>query len=103
VSGYFLVRQTRGPAWDPALGRREQPGWDEHAAYIDRLSDAGQILIGGPVGEVDGQDVVLLVRAPSGEAARAMFAADPWMGSVLEMASAERWTLWIRSAGFPVA
>jgi hypothetical protein len=24
-----------------------------------------------------------------------MFDADPWMGSVLEIASVERWTLWI--------
>jgi hypothetical protein len=27
--------------------------------------------------------------------ARAMFKTDPWMGSILQIAAIERWTLWI--------
>jgi hypothetical protein len=34
VSGNFLVRQARGPAWDRARRRREQAGWEEHAEMM---------------------------------------------------------------------
>jgi uncharacterized protein YciI len=101
VAEFFLVRQGRGPQWDPSLGRRKQPGWDEHAAFIDRLTDAGRILLGGPVGDVDGQYAVLVVRAVSDAEARGLFAADPWMDRILQIESVEPWTLWIRAPGFP--
>jgi uncharacterized protein YciI len=93
VSALFLVRQRRGPAWDPAKGRREQAGWDRHAAFIDGLGE--RVVVGGPIDDVDGEFVLLLVRAADQADACGMFDADPWMGSVLEIASVERWTLWI--------
>jgi uncharacterized protein YciI len=93
VSGYFLVRQRRGPEWDASKRRREQAGWDRHAAFIDGLGD--RVVIGGPIDDVDGEFVVLLVRAEAEADARAMFDADPWMGSILQIAAVERWTLWI--------
>jgi uncharacterized protein YciI len=95
VSQWFLVRQARGPQWDVLRSRREQTGWNEHAAFVDKLSEAGKVLLGGPVGEVDGQHVVLVVYAGSEADARAMFAGDPWMDSVLRIESVEPWTLWI--------
>ena len=91
----YVIRQGRGPTWDPARGRREQAGWDGHAAFIDGLKEAGRIVLGGPVGEIDGQHVVLVVRADSEEAARARFDGDPWTGAVLTIESVEPWTLWI--------
>jgi hypothetical protein len=60
-----------------------QSGWNEHATFIDRLSDDGKIPLGGPVGDVDGQHAVLVVRAGSVDEARAMFADDPWTDSIL--------------------
>jgi hypothetical protein len=30
----FAVTVVYGPAWDPATDRREQAGWDEHAAFM---------------------------------------------------------------------
>ena len=93
MGGYFLVRQGRGPAWDPSKGRREQAGWDEHVAFIDALGD--RVAIGGPVGDVDGEFVVLVVRADDEDAARALLDADPWLGSILRLEAVERWNLWI--------
>ena len=78
MTDYFLVRQAGGPAWDPSRGRREQSGWNDHAAFIDRLSEDGKIPLGGPVGDIDGQHAVLVVHAASEDDARAMFADDPW-------------------------
>jgi uncharacterized protein YciI len=95
VAGYFLVRQARGPTWDPSRGRRAQSGWDAHVAFINRLSENGKIPLGGPIGDVDGQHVMLIVRADSEHDVHAMFADDPWMDAILRIASVESWTLWI--------
>jgi uncharacterized protein YciI len=97
VTGYFLVRQARGPEWDASRARREQPGWDEHAAFIDRLSEDGRILLGGPIGDVDGQHAVLVVMADSEHDVLSLFADDPWLDTILRIETVEPWTLWIGS------
>jgi uncharacterized protein YciI len=101
VSGYFLVRQARGPAWDSTRGRREQSGWEQHAAFIDRLTEAGKIVLGGPVGDVDGEHAVLVVHSAGEEEARAIFADDPWLDSVLRIERVEPWSLWIGADNLP--
>lgn len=101
MAGYFLVRHARGPEWDPSCGRREQSGWNVHAAFIDGLSVNGKIPLGGPVGDVDGQHTVLVVHADSEDEARAMFADDPWRDSILRIESVEPWTLWIGADKLP--
>jgi uncharacterized protein YciI len=93
MSGYFLVRQARGPDWDPARARREQAGWDRHAAFIDALAD--RVLLAGPIGDVDGEFAMVLVRAADEADAGAIFDADPWNGSILRIVGVERWTLWL--------
>jgi uncharacterized protein YciI len=101
MAGYFLVSQPSGPAWDSSRGRCEQSGWDQHIAFINRLSEDGKISLGGPVGEIDGQDAVLVVHAASEDETRAMFADDPWMDSVLRIESVEPWTLWVGADSLP--
>ena len=49
---------------------------DTQSVFIDQLNDEGKILLGGPIGDVDGQHVVLVVRASSEDEARALFADD---------------------------
>jgi uncharacterized protein YciI len=93
MSGHFLVRQARGPDWDPSVGRREQAGWERHAAFIDGLTD--RVVLAGPLVEVDGEFVLLLVRAEDEAEARRLFDGDPWMGSILRIAAVERWIVWI--------
>src|SRR6476659_4590346 len=95
---YHLVRLSRGPSWDPSLTRREQVGWDSHAAYLDRLTHHGVVVLGGPVGDCDAGDAVLVVNAYDQAAALAMLAGDPWLGSVLSLKSVEPWTVWLRAA-----
>jgi uncharacterized protein YciI len=92
---HFLVRQARGPAWDPARGRREQDGWKEHATFVDGLAEAGTLLLAGPLGEVDGLDVALVVLASSAEAAGELFVPDPWNETILRTVSVEPWTVWV--------
>jgi uncharacterized protein YciI len=103
VGTYFLVSQARGPEWDPARGRREQPGWDEHAAFIDRLHEDGRIPLGGPTGDINGQRAMLVVHADSEDEVRKMLADDPWAGSILAIDSVQPWTLWIGQDRLPPA
>ena len=45
----FVMISSAGPNRDLSKGTREQPIWDEHADFIDRLVAEGFILMGGPL------------------------------------------------------
>jgi uncharacterized protein YciI len=96
VADYFLVEQAKGPDWDHSRRRREQAGWDAHAAFMDGLAEAGFIVLGGPIGEGDGENALLIVDAEDESAVRARLADDPWVGSVLAIESIRRWSVWLR-------
>jgi uncharacterized protein YciI len=96
VPDYFLVRQKRGPEWDYTRGRREQDGWDQHAAFMDTLVDEGVIVLGGPVGDVNGDETLLVVDVESEQAIRDRLASDPWAGTLLTLASVESWHVWLK-------
>jgi uncharacterized protein YciI len=97
VADYFLVEQARGPAWDYSKRRREQAGWDEHAAFMDALVDEGVVVLGGPIGEGDGENTLLIVDVDSEAAIRARLADDPWAGSILTIVRVEPWSVWLRA------
>jgi len=99
VADYFLVTVARGPAWDPARSRRTQAGWDEHAAFMDALVADGVVVLGGPVGEGDGDHVLLVFDVATADDARAHLATDPWQGTILTIASVEPWSVWLRRPG----
>jgi hypothetical protein len=80
----FALTLVHGPSWDESLGIREQHGWIEHAAFMDRLVVDGFILFGGPVG--DGHE----------EQIRRRVAEDPWArAGLLEVGSIRPWALWL--------
>ncbi len=96
----FVVENAKGPAYDRSRGRREQDGWDEHAAFMDGLAARGVIVMGGPVGDVDaGENTLLVVRAEDEAAVRRAFEPDPWYETVLHLARVEPWTLWLGQLG----
>ena len=45
----FVVISSAGRNRDLSKGTREQPFWDQHAEFIDRLVAEGSILMGGPL------------------------------------------------------
>jgi uncharacterized protein YciI len=97
---YFLVTRDRGPAWDTTKTRRQQTGWDEHAAFMDRLVDEGVVVLGGPVGEGDGDEALLVVDLPNEVAVQARLATDPWPDEMLRTTSIRPWTVLLRSPRF---
>jgi uncharacterized protein YciI len=86
-----VILERSGPRWDPRTPLREQWQWDEHAAFMDGLVEAGFIILGGPLG--DEVRTAHVVEAESEDEIRATLARDPWSGTVLEVASIDRWTL----------
>jgi hypothetical protein len=88
---FYVVERRSGPSWDPSRPLEEQEGWAEHAAFMHELVDQGFVVLGGPL--ADEFRVVLAVEAGSEHAVRATLARDPWVGTHLEIASVERWTI----------
>ena len=97
MADYYLVRLARGPAWDHSQPRRNQRGWAEHAAFMDELTEDGFVILGGPVGEGEGEDTLLVVNAEDEATIRARLADDPWTNDLLTMKSVEPWSVWLRA------
>jgi uncharacterized protein len=93
----FAVTTAKGPQWDHTRGIREQPFFDEHAAFADELVERGVILLGGPIASDDEEDIALLaVEAPGEEAVRRVFADDPWTAhGVFRIKHLRAWSLWL--------
>ena len=73
---------------------RRQDRFNEHAAFMDALTDDGFVVAGGPLGgEDDAPRVLHVVDAPSEDAVRSRLAGDPWPESMLRLASVEPWTI----------
>jgi uncharacterized protein YciI len=90
----FAVTMESGPNWDVSRSRREQDGWDEHAAFMDGLVDEGFVVLGGPIG--DGERTMMAVEAADEAEIRRRMAEDPWAPmEVLEIGTIEPWTIWL--------
>ena len=90
----FLAISSAGPNRDRSKGTREQPFWDEHAAFIDQLVAAGFILIGGPL--VDEGGALLIVNAEDEKEVREKLKNDPWFEKdILKLEAVKRWQIFI--------
>jgi uncharacterized protein YciI len=88
-----VVRFGAGPTWRSG-GVREQPGWDEHAAFVDRLVDEGTFVMGGPFGDNSGS-LVLLEGVDEAEA-RAIVADDPFLhNGVFVLEDVRTWDVFV--------
>ena len=90
----FIAISSAGPNRDQSKGTREQPFWDEHAAFIDQLVDEGFILMGGPL--VDEGGSLLIVNAKNENELREKLKNDPWFEhGILKLESVKRWQIFI--------
>ena len=98
MSDLFLVERGKGASWDHSKGRREQPGWEEHAAFMDGLAEEGVIVLGGPIGGAEGEYTALVLDLPDEAAVRARLGEDPWGEDMLTLVRVEPWLVWLRSS-----
>jgi uncharacterized protein YciI len=90
----FIVMSAAGSNRDHSQGARDQPYWDQHAAYIDNLIEEGFIMLGGPLPDEGG--AVLVVRADSEAEVRNRLGPDPWyVHRILALQSVRRWDIFI--------
>jgi uncharacterized protein YciI len=101
VADYFLVERGKGPAWDHSRGRREQDGWKEHAEFMDALTEEGFIVLGGPIGDAEGENTLLVIDGEDEATVRARLSEDPWPEELLTIESIRPWTVWLRTPRAP--
>jgi uncharacterized protein YciI len=94
----FVVISSAGPNRDLSKGTREQPLWDEHAAFIDQLVADGFILMAGPLVNEGGMPhgALLIVNAEDENEVRDKLKNDPWFEhGILKLESIKRWQIFI--------
>jgi len=94
----FVAISSAGPNRDSSKGAREQPFWDEHAAFIDQPVEEGFILMGGPLLDERGmaQGALLIVKAEDENEVREKLKNDPWFEKgVLKLESLKRWQIFV--------
>lgn len=90
----FLAFSSAGPSRDFSKDTRQQPFWDEHAAFIDQLVEDGFILMGGPL--VDEGGSLLIINAEDENEVRERLKNDPWMQhGILKLESIKRWQIFV--------
>jgi uncharacterized protein YciI len=90
----FLAISSAGPNRDLSKSTREQPLWDEHAAFIDQLVDDGSILMGGPL--IDEGGSLLIFNAEDENEVREKLRNDPWAKQgILKLENVKRWEIFI--------
>ena len=90
----FIAISSAAPNRDQSKDTREQPFWDEHAAFIDQLMDEGFILMGGPL--VDEGGSLLIVNAEDENEVREKLKNDPWAKhGILKLDNVKRWQIFI--------
>jgi uncharacterized protein YciI len=88
-----LVRWKAGPTWTSGAVD-EQPGWDEHAAYIDELIERGIFVMGGPLADQSGS-LSLLENVTEHEALE-LIAEDPFVANgVFELEEVRAWNIFV--------
>jgi uncharacterized protein YciI len=96
MSTLFLVFRDPGPSWLPGVPTRQQPLWDEHASFMDRIFDKGRIVLAGPY--ADYSRALIIVEARDAQEASALFRGDPWeKAGILVPSEVVEWTVFLDS------
>ena len=74
----FVIEHAPGSGWEAGTDFREQPGIEDHFAFMSSLHERGVLVIGGPfMDEVGDRPVgMAVVRAASEDDADALAAQD---------------------------
>jgi uncharacterized protein YciI len=88
-----VVVWRAGPTWT-SDGVREQPGWDEHAEFIDALVKKGTFVMGGPFADNSGS--MSLLEGVSIDEARQIVADDPFVANgVFVLENVREWDVFV--------
>jgi uncharacterized protein len=92
----FLVFREPGPAWVAGVPTREQPLWNEHAPFMDRLFEQGRIVLAGPY--ADFSRALVIMNARDRDEVQALLRDDPWVtAGILLTREVIEWTVFLDS------
>jgi uncharacterized protein YciI len=88
-----LVRFRAGPTWTRGLPE-DQPGWDDHAAFIDDLIARRIFVMGGPLTDHSGS--VSLLENVAEDEARELVSGDPFVANgVFVLEEVRSWNVYV--------
>ena len=88
-----VVQWRAGSAWTSGPPE-EQPGWDEHAEFIDGLIERGIFLMGGPYADNSGS--LTLWDGPTAEEVRRLVQDDPFVrNGVFVLEDVRDWVVYV--------
>jgi uncharacterized protein len=88
-----VLLHTPGPRWDPARRAAEQPGIEQHYAFVAGLLERGLLVAAGPFRDVDGHGMTV-TRFPSLDAAEhAATREDPSVAGGLLAVRVRPWSV----------
>ena len=89
----ILVRWRAGPTWTSGAPE-EQPGWDEHAVFVDELIERGIFVMGGPYADYSGSFTIL--ERVGVEEARELVLRDPFVANgVFVLDDVRAWNVYV--------
>ena len=90
----FVILWGPGPAWVPGKTVREQPYWEQHATFMDRLFENGMVVLGGPFADATGS--LVIVEAESEHEVADLFAHDPFaVHGIFALCSLKQWQIFL--------
>ncbi len=88
---HIAIFRALGPNWVEDTPMRQQPYWDEHAAFMDALFESGAVYLGGPFPE---GGALVIYNAEDVASAIALQQDDPWLfHGIQASAGAKEWTI----------
>jgi uncharacterized protein YciI len=88
-----VLLHTPGPRWDPDRHAGEQPGIEQHYAFVAGLLERGLLVAAGPLRDVDGHGMTV-ARFPSLDAAEhAATRQDPSVAGGLLAVRVRPWSV----------
>ncbi len=101
---YFLLTYAKGSNWNESISYNDQPGLKKHHAYLQGLHINDQLVMGGPVADVEGVESdlvgVMLLRTASLEEAHSLVDQDPGVQARLVYPTLIPWDARISSMRF---
>lgn len=88
----FLLTFEQGPNYQPDKGYHDQPNWENHSRFSDKLFLQGKITMQGPL--ADGSKVFVVASGKSESALRNLFKDDPFIkNGVVTLTHVDEWEL----------
>jgi len=88
-----IIRFRAGPTWQTG-SVREQPDWDAHAEFVDRLVERGIFVMGGPFADNSGS--LSIYEGVDEAEARAIVSDDPFLhNGVFELEDVRAWDVFV--------